>query len=218
MSLPRAYNRRIMDTIGARAVWLPGTARPLGTIVRRRERGLFTQVGHLAEHRIDFEQAPSEEKSLDLASTGTSATVIQAGAEVTDPTKVDPAAEAQLKLRFENKFEFFLKAPVLMGSAITNLNSVADRAAQVPGWDFEDDCIVTEIFVAASFSFMGTTEQGSEISLSGKGSAVTAFLNAGVDVGLTSSKKADVHIIGKGGPIAMTIVRVRKNGDVEFDI
>ena len=218
MSLPKAYNRRIMDTIGARAVWLPGSARPLGAIVARREPGVFAQVGDLAEHGISFNQAPSQKQTLDLASSGSRQRIIQAGADLASPDELDPAAKAELKLEFSKKFEFVLKTPELMGSHITNLATVVDKAAQVPGWDFDDFCIVHEIYVAASFSFLGTVSKASNVSFRGTGAAITSFLKAGLSVGLTSSGKADVQIVGQGGPIAMALVRVRKNGDTDFDI
>lgn len=218
MSLPKAYNRRIMDAIGARAVWQPGSARSLGAIVARREPGVFVQVGDLSEHGIEFAQAPSQERSLDLTSAGASQRIFQAGAELAGADQLDASGEAELRIDLSAKFEFVLKAPRLIGTHITNLAAVADKAARAPGWDFDAFCIVNELYMAGSFSFVGTMSRASSISFKGKGSAVSAFVKGGVDLGLSSTGNVELGIIGQGGLIAMGLARIRKNGDINFDI
>lgn len=217
MSLPRTYNRRIMDTIGARAVWQPGSARPLGAIVVRREPGLFAQVGDLAEHGITFAQSAGDRRKLDLVSSGVRQRIIQGGAEV-GAGQLKPQAQAELKLSFTSQFEFVLKAEELIGTQMTNLEAVAAKAARVPDWDFDRFCIVSEVYVATGFSFLGTLSHGSEVSFSGTGSSIQTFLKAGLKVNLDQSGHAELEIIGRGGPLAMVIARVKENGNPTFDI
>lgn len=217
MSLPKAYNRHLMDNLGLRAVWEPGSALPLGAIAARREAGVFTQVADLAQHDIAFTQANSQKKKLSFESEGTSQRIIQAGAEVA-PGQLKLDAQAELKLSFNGASQFMLKTDDLIGSKITNLEAIADKASKVPDWDFDRLCIVTEVFVATSFSFLGTRTKSSEVSFAGKGSGILSFLTLGLNLDLQKSGKASVEIIGQGGPVAMVLARVKENGDPTFDI
>lgn len=217
MSLPRAYNRHMMENMQLRAVWEPGSALPLGAVVVRREAGVFTQVADLAEHGIPFAQASSQKTKLNFQSEGTTRKVFQAGAEV-QPNQIRPDIDAELKLSFTGSSQFLLRTDDLIGSKITNVEAVADRAARAPGWDFGRHCIVTQVFVATSFSFLGSRTKSNEVGFAGKGSAILSFLTLGLNMNLQKSGKASVEIIGQGGPIAMVLARVKENGDPTFDI
>lgn len=217
MSLPKAYNRHLMDNLGLRAVWEPGSALPLGAIVARREAGVFTQLADLAQHEIPFIQASSQKKKLSLESEGTKQRIIQGGAEIA-PGQLDLEAQAELKLSFNGASQFMLKTDELIGTKITNLEAVADKAAKVPGWDFDRHCIVSEVFIATSFSFLGTRTKSSEVSFAGKASGIISFLTLGLNLDLQKSGKASVELIGQGGPVAMVLARVKENGDPTFDI
>lgn len=217
MSLPRAYNRHLLDNLGLRAVWEPGSALPLGAIVVRREPGVFAQVDALAAMGIGFEQATSQKRKLSFQSSGTSQRLTQAGAD-TAPAQLKLDAEAELRLSFWGESQFLLKTDDLIGSKITDLERVADQAARTGRWDFERFCIVTEIFIATSFSFLGTRSSTSEVGFSGTGAAILSFLNFGLRLDLHKTGNASVELIGQGGPVAMVLARVRKNGDPTFNI
>lgn len=217
MSLPKAYNRHLMDNLQLRAVWEPGSALPLGAIVVRREAGVFAQVADLAEHGISFAQASSQKSKLNFQSEGTKQRVFQGGAEV-QPAQLNPNGQAELKLSFNGAAQFLLRTDDLIGSKITNLEAVADKAAKVVGWDFERHCIVSQIYVATSFSFLGTRTTSDEVTFAGKGSGILSFLALGLNLDLQKSGKASVEFLGQGGPIAMVLARVKKNGDPTFEI
>lgn len=215
MSLPERFNRRVRQVIGANAVWLPGTPMPLGTVMVRGE-GRFRTFSKLTNFGASIESEPHLDRNLNFSSTGTRETLIQGNAELKDSSKLDLSAEAKLKIEFSKKFEYTVKAPTLKGEHITNLDQICATVASHAAWKHDRFYIVFEVYSAEQFSFIGTESSKSAIEFSGKGSSIQSFLAAGASAGLTRTGNADITILGKGGPLAMGLVRVKKDGSTDF--
>ena len=215
MSLPDRFNRRVRQTIGANAVWLPGTTTPLGSVLVRGE-GRFRPFGKLADFGAAFQTEPHLDRDMNFSSSGTKETIIQANAELKNSSQIDLNAEATLKIELTRKFEYTVKSPTLKGQHIPNLIDVAPIVAAHAKWKHDKYYIVYEVYVADQFSFIGSEKSGSKILLSGKGSSIMSFLAAGASVGLTKTGNADITLLGKGGPLAMGLVRIKKDGSTDF--
>ena len=214
MSLPDRFNKRVRQAIGANAVWLPGTPIALGSVLVKGE-GRFRPFSDLSSFGVQTDSLPHLDRNLSLASTGTRQTLIQGGAEVKEQA-LDLTAEAKLKIEFTRSFEYTMKSETLKGQTIKDLAKVASVVSKHADWKHDKYYIVYELYVAGQFSFIGTEKSGSTIELSGKGSDVQSFLSVGASVGLKKTGTADVTIIGQGGPVAMGLVRIKKNGDTDF--
>jgi hypothetical protein len=216
MSLPQRYGTRIRNALGVRAVWMPGDPVTLGQILVKNGDRYFPH-DDLSSFNATLKTAVHQDKSLDLASSGTKQTLIQAGVELPSTAKLDLTAEASVKLEFKSKFEYLLKTPTLRGSHITNMNQVAQAVFNKPGWRHANFYIVHEVYEANEWTFLGTETRGSTIEISGKGAGILSFLTAGASVGISVTGQTDVKMIGKGGAIGMGLVRVRKDGTTDHD-
>lgn len=215
MSLPDRYNRRVRQTIGATAVWMPGETIRLGSVLVRGE-GLFRPFGKLADFGAAFQTEAHLDRDINFSSSGTKETLIQANAELKNSSQLDLTADASLKIQLSRKFEYTVKSPTLKGQHIPDLINVAPVVARHPNWKHDKYYIVYELYVAEQFSFIGSEKSGSTIELSGKGSAIMSFLAAGASAGITKTGNADVVLLGKGGPLAMGLVRIKKDGSTDF--
>jgi hypothetical protein len=215
MSLPERYGKRLRQALGAFPVWLPGTPVALGCVMVRGE-GQFRPVDDLSSFTNVMKSAPHQDRSLDLVSKGTRQRLFQANAELPGAAKLDLTAEATLKVEFERAFEYVVKAPTLKGQHITNVNQVAQAVKALPNWEHDRFYIVHEVYEADEFSFLGTETSKASMEFSGKGAAILGFLTAGASAGLTSTGNVDVKILGKGGALAMGLVRVKKNGKTDY--
>jgi hypothetical protein len=215
MSLPERFNRRVRQLIGANAVWLPGTALHLGSVLVRGE-GRFRPFSKLANFGASFEREAHLDRNLNFSSTGTRETLFQANAELKNGSQLDLSAEASVKIEFSRKFEYTVKSPLLKGEHIPNLADVAAAVAGRADWKHDRFYIVYELYVATEFSFIGTEKSGSTVQFTGKGSAIQSFLAGGLSAGLTRTGTADVTLLGKGGPLAMGLVRIKRDGSTDF--
>lgn len=215
MSLPERYGKRLRQALGAFPVWLPGTPVALGCIMVKGE-GQFRPVDDLSSFTDVMKSAAHQDKSLDLASKGTRQRIFQGNAELPGTAQLDLTAEASLKIEFEREFEYLLKAPTLKGQHITNVNQIAQAVKGLPNWDHDRFYIVHEMYAADEFSFLGTESSKANVEFSGKGAAILGFLSAGASGGLSSSGNVEVKILGKGGSLAMGLVRVKKNGKTDY--
>lgn len=216
MSLPKRYGQRIRRALGVRAVWLPGDPVALGDILVRND-GRFFPHDHLSSFGASFSAAEHQDKSLDLATGGTKQTLVQAGAELRDANQLDLAADASLKLEFSDRFEFILKSPNLQGRHITDVGKVARAVSRHPDWRHDKFFIVHEVYEAADWTFLGTELRGTTVDVAGKGAGLLAFITAGASAGITITGRIDLKIAGKGGALAMALVRIRKDGTTKHD-
>lgn len=217
MSLPRAYNRRMMSALGARAVWMPGEKLTIGKIVQRTSKGIFDEVGTLQDFGVAFDITTHSDRSLNLRSAGVSEKVFQFEVEV-EQDQLDLEAEAKVVLEFKKEFEFALKTPALKGSSIQKLAQIAQRIGSAAGWRHDKHCLVYESYEASEFTFLGTLSRASKIEVSGKGSGIISFLTAGASAGIKKSGKTEVDLVGTEGPVAMGLVKVRPDGELDFSI
>jgi hypothetical protein len=215
VSLPKRFNEKVRQTIGATAVWMPGTATPLGSVMVKGE-GRFRPFSSLDKFGAAFAVQPHLNRDLNFSSSGTREILVQANAELQDPAELNLDAEAKLKLEFSRKFEYTVKSPTLKGEHIPNLGDVAPIVAEHPRWKHGDFFIVYELYTAEQFSFIGTEQSGTTVELSGKGANIMSFMTAGASVGLRKTGNADVTLLGQGGPIAMNLVRIKKDGSTDF--
>jgi hypothetical protein len=216
MSLPEKYGKRIKEAIGAVAVWQPGTPVPLGAIMQKDGRN-FEEIDQLASFTSIMQSADHQDKSLDLVSKGTNQRIFQANVELPSAAALDLAADASVKYEFASEFEYILKTPILKGKHITNLNKIAQEVRNKPGWDHDHFFLVHEVFDADGFSFLGTEAKKRNFEFGGKGAGILGFLTAGASLGLKSSGNVDVKVLGKGGTLAIGLVRIRKDGSRDFE-
>jgi hypothetical protein len=213
MSLPKKYDRRIRRVLGLRAVWHPGAVIELGDIVMLR-RGVFVPVEALSDFGVSFRKKRGRETELTLNAQGVSDTLIQGGAEVASAEDLRPGVPAQLEISFDRNDTYYLRTPRLVSTAMDNLAAVGRAAARLSDWDFRRNYIVWRVLQATQFTFIGSRRKGRKIVFSGSGKAVAKLLAGGGSGGVTktSSRKLDLEMIGAGGPIAIGVTRIRRDG------
>lgn len=214
MSLPEIFDKQLQDALNARAVWQPGKPIQIGDVMVRRDNSFF-KAGHIADFGATIRSSPHADKSLDLVTAKVKQRVFQAGVELPGSDQLDLSVEASVQYEFTGKNQFILKTPNLKGLSIDNMLMIAAHLAPLPTWRHDKFFIVEETYGADLWSFLGTKESASNFQLSGKGSGILSFLTAGVSVGLKSSGKVDVNMLGKGGMLAMNVVRIRKDGSLD---
>jgi hypothetical protein len=91
---------------------------------------------------------------------------------------------------------------------------VGRAVAKLPDWDFGRNYVVWKVLQAKKFTFIASRQKNRKITFSGSGKALAKLLTSGVSAGVTrtSSKKLDLEIIGAGGPIAIGVTRIRRDG------
>jgi hypothetical protein len=217
MSLPQAYNKRMMTALSARAVWFPGDTLTAGKVVQRTAKGVFTEIAKLADFGIDFTTTTYRDNALNLKSSGSSVRILQGGVEVKQP-QIDLQAQASVEINFTKKYEFLMKTPTLRGTGLEGLAQIGRALAGAPGWNHDEHFLVYKSYEATEFAFLGTLTTNSKVEFSGKGAGIISFLTAGLTGSLSKSGSAEVDIVGKGGPVAMGLVRVEKNGSLDFSL
>jgi hypothetical protein len=217
MSLPKAYNRHMMKALRARAVWMPGDNLTVGKVVQRAARGVFEPVAKLEDYGVNYSTSTYSDKSLDLRSSGVTEKVFQFDVQV-DQDQLDLEAEAKVVVEFKKEFEFALKTPTLKGTNLEGLAQIGQALAGAAHWKHDKHFLVYESYEAGQFTFLGTQSRASKIEVSGKGSGIISFLTAGASVGLKKSGKTEVDLVGAGGPVAMNLVRITQNGELDFDL
>ena len=215
MSLPKNYGSRLRSSLGAIAVWLPGSPVRIGSIMVRDD-GQYRLASHLDEFTSNMQFAVHQDKSLDLVSKGTRQRLFQAGVELPSTAKLDLTAEATIKFEFDKSFEYVLKAPTLKGQHITNMLQIANSVGAAPGWQHNRFYIVYELYEAEQFTFLGTQSSKREFEFSGKGAGILGLLTAGAAVGLQSTGDVEVKILGQGGALAIGLVRVKGGGNLDY--
>ena len=213
MSLPQKYARRIRQVLGLRAVWQPGAVIDLGDIVTLR-RGVFVPVEALSDFGVSFRSKRGKEAELTLNAQGVSETLFQAGVELGDIADLRPNTKARLEIRFNRNNAYYLRTPTLNSVAMDNLATVGRAVAKIGDWDWARNYVVWKVLQAKQFMFIGSLQKNRKIAFSGSGKALAGLLTAGISSGITrtSSKKMDLEIIGAGGPIAIGVTRIRRDG------
>jgi hypothetical protein len=213
MSLPEKFDRRLKDSLGLRAVWLPGTQIALGDVLEHRD-GVFQQIGNLRDLGIGFTERPLGKKvSLSFQSKGVSWTVIQAGAQV-DPANLPAKAKVEVSIDFKSNDTYFIRTAQLTGVGIPNLIKIGKSVKRNPDWHHKDYFIACQVYSAKEFVFLGSEGKKGNVRLGGEAKAVIDFLTVGASakVARVAGSGVIIEMMGEGGPIAMRVRRIKKNG------
>lgn len=203
--------------MGLHAVWPPGNPVELGDVLQRRD-GIFRPVDDLSSFQVKFRrQRFKDQRAISLQASGVSETVIQGGGEV-DANQVDGEARATLEISFARENSYFIRTPALSGLEMEDLRRVGRSLRNHPEWQHRRFYVAWQIYSAGEFLFLGSESRNRKVSFSGKGRAILKLLSLGATANITRSSKSNVSVavVGKGGPIAMALARVRRNGEIEF--
>lgn len=153
--------------------------------------------------------------SLKFQARGVSSTLLQAGAEV-DPAHIDTRANAEFKIEFKSKNTYFIRTPQLAGVGISDLLKVGRAIKRLPDWRFKEYFIASAVYRAKEFVFLGSQSKNKTIRFGGLGSAILDFITVGASakVAKVTTSSVGVEIIGEGGPVAMNVTRIKKDGRV----
>jgi hypothetical protein len=184
-----------------------------GDIMVRRD-DMYHEGGHISDFTDKMRVKAEPPRQMSLKTSGTRERIFQANVEIPNPAAIDPAVEASVHYEFSSKSQFVLKTPKLTGSSIDNMIAVARELAVHKDWKHKQYFIVSEIYGADHWSFVGNEEKQSIFKLSGAGSAIKSFLDVGASIGLSKSGKADLELLGEGGMLAMKVVRIDKDGSL----
>lgn len=211
--MPEKYDRRLKDNLDLRAVWLPGTEIAVGDVLEHKD-GVFRPISNLQKFKVRFTmKALSRKTSLSFQSKGVSWTVVQVGAKI-DPLNLDAKAEAEVKLEFKKEDAYFIRTPELTGVGIPDLISVGRALRDNPEWDYNGYFIAWQVYWAREFAFLASKSKKSSIKFSGGGKAIQNFLTVGASAGVhkVAASGVIIEMVGAGGPVAMRVRRVKKNG------
>lgn len=215
MSLPRKFDAALQKAIGARAVWMPGRPIAIGDVVVRRDDQFF-EGGTLSDFGAAMVVKPHAPiNGVNIRSSKTRQTIIQAGVEVSQIEGVAEDIEAKVKYQFDGATEFVARTPQLAGDSIQNMFIVAATVAAHPLWKHGKYYIVEQTLTADDWSFIGSDKSSSSFEVSGKGSAIKQFLNVGASAGLSKTSNVGLDMLGVSGPVGMMLVRVRKDGSLD---
>lgn len=217
MSLAKKYGNRLRTQLRFRAVWPPGTNIQVGDVLTFQD-DFFHPVANLNDFGVGYQ---SEEAlrfgGLRLNALGVRNTIFQGGAEVS-LSQLDLNAEAELKISFSEQDGYFLRTPDLIGTQTENLLGLAQKVVAIPNWKFGKYFIAHTIYRAEEFVFLASKAKRRTVKFGGAGKAIVSFLTLGLSTQLekTSAQSLSIEIFGQGGPVAMGVVRVKKNGELDF--
>ena len=217
MGLPKRFDKKLQRHMGLHAVWPPGNPIELADVLQRQD-GIFRPVDNLSSFQVKFRrQRFKDQRAISLKASGVSVTVIQGGGEV-DVNDVDVAASATLEISFTKENSYFIRTPALWGVEIEDLRKVGRSLRKHPEWQHRRFYLAWQIYSARDFMFLGSESRNRKVSFGGNGSAILKLLSLGATANITRSSTSNVSVavVGKGGPMAMAIARVRRNGDIEF--
>ena len=213
MGLPKKFDDRLKNNLGLRAVWLPGTQIDLGAVLQLKD-GIFESIANLSDFGVNFRwRELGGDLSLKFQARGVSSMVFQAGAQV-DLSHVDIKANTELKIDFKEEDTYFIRAPKLSGIGISNLMTVAKAVARLSEWQHRRYFIAWNVYRAGEFVFLGSQSRNKSVRFQGSGSDIIDFLTVGAsaNVAKVTASSVNIEIMGKGGPLALRVTRIKKNG------
>jgi hypothetical protein len=217
MSLPQKFDKRIKSALALHAVWPPGDPVEIGDVFTK-SGGVFRPIDNLSSFGVvpHLQEFP-DQRTLNFEATGTRRTTFQHGNEV-DADRLDANATARVEIEFTRKDSYFIRTTELTGVEIENVRSAVRSLRDHSDWRHGRYFIAWQLYTASAFSFLGTETRNRKVVFSGKGETIRKFLTLGITAGLTrtSTGSMTIDLTGKKGPIAMALVRVRKNGEIVF--
>ena len=215
MGLPKKFDDRLRRNLGVRAVWLPGSEIMPGAVLQRRDDA-FLPIASLSDFGVSFaSHSMLGQVSLTFQARGVSSTVVQAGADV-DLSRIDTKANAEIEIRFEREATYLIRTPTLSGKEIRNLLAIGNALKDASGWNHSRYFVVAGVYRAGEFLFLGSQTGNQTVRFGGRGDAVRDFLTVGASANVTrtSSSSVSIEIVGQGGPVAMRVVRFKRDGRV----
>ena len=215
MGLPGKFDGRLKRNLGVRAVWLPGSEIVLGTVLQRRDEA-FLPIASLGDFGVTFApRSMLNQVSLTFQARGVSSTVVQAGAQV-DLSRIDTKANAEIEIGFKREATYLIRTPTLSGEEIGSLLTIGNALKEAPGWNHSRYFVVAGVYRAGEFLFLGSQTGNQTVRFGGRGDAIRDFLTVGAsaNVARTSSSSVSIEIVGRGGPVAMRVVRFKRDGRV----
>lgn len=214
MSIPKKYDKRMRQSWGMHAVWLPGSAINAGDIVQMRSPGDLALVGNLKDDfDITFSSRQSEGLKAGFKSASTKIKYFQGGAEVS-ANRLSLGANASVEFSFSGSDSFFVSTPVGKVTTLENLIRIGDRLTNVTSWRHDRYFIVREVFDADGFTVLGSEQANRKATFTGDANALIKFVTLGLSAGVnkTSSTNLDVEFIGGTGALGIELARVKQNG------
>jgi hypothetical protein len=102
-----------------------------------------------------------------------------------------------------------VKAPTITVTNIENVNAVFEQLKSKGNWD-RKFIVVFQTYFATDAVIISTIDAGTEISLSGDAKALETLKVGNASFELNSNKKVGLQLLGKGGIIALGLVRLKK--------
>ena len=123
-----------------------------------------------------------------------------------------------MKIAFTEQNGYFLRTPDLTGTQIDNLLGVANEVVSVPNWKYGKYFIAHTVYRAEEFVFLASKAKRRTVKFGGVGKAILSFLSLGLSAQLekTSAQSLTVEIVGRGGPVALGIARIKRSGELDF--
>lgn len=215
MAIPEKYEKRMKQTWGLHAVWIPGTDIGAGDVVQKAKNGTFQRICGLRDLDVDFTTKRSEALKTGFRSAATKVTFFQGGGEVS-ADQLDLEADAKVELEFTQADSFSVATPIGSMETVEDLLGIAKKVKNHPDWRHSKWYVVRGLLDVDGFTVLGSEKKGKKISFSGTGKAVLDLASFGLTAGVRreSDTSLDVEFIGAKGALAMDLARVRKNGFV----
>ena len=208
MGIAQLFEDVITKHLRAHAAWMPITNNfklgDYGLI----SNGVFTKMGNVQDDfGVSFSQAQGPEANLDFVSESTRVIKFAGGVEV--PNLPSGAIDAKVVLKFEKERSLMVKAPTIAVTNIENVNALFEQLKTKGNWD-RKFIVVFQTYFATDAVIISNIDAGTEISLSGDAKALESFKLGNAAFEVSSNKKAGLQLLGKGGIIALGLVRLKK--------
>lgn len=189
MGTAAIFNQALHDELTAYGAWFPvSNTFALGDYGLISD-GVFVSMGNISEFGVTFAQAAGEPTSLDLSSAGTTVVRLADGAEV--DVLPDEPIEAKVSIGFKDASSILVKAGDITVSQIQNLNEVARKLRDAPGWERKFR-VVYGTYTGEECAVVTTRAAGAKFELSGQASALKMFDLGKVTAGVTVSHETEV--------------------------
>lgn len=211
MSLARRYNRLLRRHTLHFAAWNP--------IIDPQEvgdygllaRGVFRKLGHISEFGVNPNTEKGNAAAFDFRSAVSSVVRIEAGVEV--PVFGTGTVDAKLRIKFEGKFVALVKSPSVTVEAMTSMHQVAAQLQHAPGW-MPRFRVISKVYRGTDATVIASVDNTTGIELSGAANALRLFELGQASVGVTVGGAHQLSLVGRSGPLAIDLFRVRRAGAV----
>jgi hypothetical protein len=177
--------------------------------------GVFVKMGNVqTEFGVPLTIQPGQHSSLMFSSAGVSMSRLVGSVAV--QALPNTTASAKIVLAFQDQQEFLVRAASLRSEQLGNMAAVAAQLARDPAW-LRRYRVVSAVYHGEDCSVVSSSAANARIELSGDAQALKAFETTGnASVGVTASdaQKIGVQVLGKSGPIALSLFKLGWFGPV----